>query len=134
MSSIGHMILKSSSRPNPNPIGPGTSSFQSQILFFLSKAWKKHGSGSISRSRSSWRQTWGSGSKGKIDRCSITGCNSTNRKQMIKKQKTSLISLNCFNKTNFPFWCWNMFLGYQNWIIDTRVHLYVALQLQNVPV
>ena len=28
------LILKSSSQPNPNPIQPGTSSFQSQILFF----------------------------------------------------------------------------------------------------
>ena len=38
------MILKSSSQPNPNPIQPGTSSFQSQILFFvksLEEAWKR---------------------------------------------------------------------------------------------
>ena len=38
------MILKSSSQPNPNPIWPGTSSFQSQILFFvksLEEAWKR---------------------------------------------------------------------------------------------
>ena len=44
MSSIGHMILKSSSQPGPNPIRPATSSFQSQILFFvksLKEAWKR---------------------------------------------------------------------------------------------
>ena len=35
MSSIRHMILKSSSRPNSNPIQPRTSSSQSQILFFV---------------------------------------------------------------------------------------------------
>ena len=38
------MILKSSSRPNPNQIQPETSSFQSQILFFaksLEEAWKR---------------------------------------------------------------------------------------------
>ena len=38
------MIIKSSSGPNPNPIRPGTSSFQSQILFFgksLEEAWKR---------------------------------------------------------------------------------------------
>ena len=50
MSSIGHMILKSSSQPNPNLIGPGTSSFQSRILLFW-KALKKHGSGSGKRKR-----------------------------------------------------------------------------------
>ena len=44
MGSIGHMVLTSSSWPNPNPIRPGTSSFQSQILFFvksLEEAWKR---------------------------------------------------------------------------------------------
>ena len=44
MSSIGYMILNSSSRPNPNPIRPGTSSFQSLFLFLvksLEEAWKR---------------------------------------------------------------------------------------------
>ena len=44
MSSIGHMIHKSNSQPNPNPIRRGKSSFQSQILIFvksLEEAWKR---------------------------------------------------------------------------------------------
>ena len=43
MSSIGYIILKSSSQPNPDPIRPRTLSFQSQILLFvksLEEAWK----------------------------------------------------------------------------------------------
>ena len=73
------MILKSSSWPDPNPIRPGTSSFQSRILFFGKKLGRSmeaeagSGSRSGSGSGSSWRQTWGSGSEGKIYRCSITG-------------------------------------------------------------
>ena len=71
MSSIGHMILRSSSRPNPNPIRPGTSSFQSLILFFGKKLGRSTEAGSRSGSGSSWRETW-SGREGKIDCCFIT--------------------------------------------------------------